>query len=163
MSVEIGKRIGKLSYSFEVNGHVVTVDEPENLGGENSAPSPHDYLLVSLAACTSITMQMYANRKGIPLQSSNIQIEIVKESDSNEILRKIRLVGELTQEHREDLFRIAKKCPIHKFLEKGATIYSELESPESGDSERAKLHQRRIAAWENEGGQLASIARSPLP
>ena len=87
---------------------------------------PQDYLLAALAGCTTITMQMYANRKGIPLKSADVKIQITKEGAENQILREIKLIGDLTEEQTQKIFEIAEKCPIHNFLERGAKIESRL-------------------------------------
>lgn len=126
MSVESTKRIGNLSFEIQVNGHQVLTDVPEKLGGEDTAPGPHDYVVTALAACTAITMQMYANRKGIPLMSSNIKVEITEEGAKNAIKREIALEGDLTEEQRQRLLEIAEKCPLHQFLQRGANITTSL-------------------------------------
>ena len=122
MSVESTKRIGSLGFEVMVSGHKVMADVSEKLGGKNSAPDPHDYLVTALATCTAITVQMYANRKGIPLKSSNVKINISKEGPDNEITREITFEGDLTDEQRTSLLVIADKCPIHLFLTRGAKI-----------------------------------------
>ena len=122
MSVESTKRIGSLDFEVMVTGHKVVADVSEKLGGKNSAPDPHDYLVTALATCTAITVQMYANRKGIPLKSSDVKINISKEGPENEITREISFEGELTDEQRASLLTIADKCPIHLFLTRGTKI-----------------------------------------
>jgi putative redox protein len=117
------------NYTFEVNsaGHSIPVDVTTALGGDNSAPDPHDYMQIALAGCTAITLQMYAQRKEIPLESSDIKIQITQEGSENKILRQIKLLGPaLTEDQRLDLLRVANKCPIHLFLERGAQIESKL-------------------------------------
>lgn len=126
MAVESTKRLGDLDFEVMVSGHRLVADVPERLGGQNLAPDPHDYMLTALATCTAITLQMYAKRKGIPLLSSDVKIRITQEGAENQILREIILHGDLTEEHRQSLFRIAEKCPIHNFLERGAKITSHL-------------------------------------
>lgn len=126
MPVESTKRIGVLEYEITTSGHDLITDVPQKLGGNNAGPSPHDYLETALAACTAITLQTYANRKDIPLTSSEIKIRIVREGTANQMLREIKLFGELTEEQRNSLFAVAEKCPILKFLERGAKIESHL-------------------------------------
>lgn len=126
MAVESTLKTGNLDFEIVVSGHRLTVDVSEKLGGGNKAPDPHDYLLAALAGCTTITMQMYANRKNIPLVSADVKITIVKEGAENHILREIKLIGDLTEEQSQRLFEISEKCPIHNFLERGAKIESRL-------------------------------------
>jgi putative redox protein len=131
MPVDSTKRLGNLNFDMIVSGHKLRTDVSERLGGTNEGPEPHDYLEASLAACTAITVQMYANRHGIPLVSSDVKIKITKEGSVNKINRTIEFQGELLTEHqRNSLFAIAEKCPLHNFLTRGAEIQSRLVSAE---------------------------------
>lgn len=122
MSVESTMRNGKLDFEINVNGFKIVSDVSEKNGGSGLGPNPHDLLEAALAACTAITMQMYANRKGYPLKSSDVKIKITKEGAENEITIDITLHGDLTAEQRASLLAISEKCPIHHFLERGAQI-----------------------------------------
>lgn len=126
MSIESSKRTGELSYEITSGDFKINSDVTEALGGNNSAPSPHDYLEAALAGCTAITLQMYAKRKNIPLESTDVKIKIVEEGALNRIQRDVHLVGDLTEEQRKLLFSIAEKCPVHKFITRGAQIESKL-------------------------------------
>jgi putative redox protein len=126
MAVLSSQRIEDFAFEVETEHHKVFVDVTEDLGGKDSAPSPHDYLEIALAGCTAITLQMYAKRKNIPLESTDVSIHIVTEGPENEIRRDIRLKGNLTDEQRQSLLAIAEKCPIHRFLTRGAKIESHL-------------------------------------
>ncbi len=122
MPVESSRRIENLAYEINVSGHTLIADVPSNLGGTNRGPDPHDYLQTALAACTALTMQMYAQRKGIPLESANVKIKIIEEGIDNRILREIQLDGPLSDDQKQRLLAIAEKCPIHRFLTRGAKI-----------------------------------------
>lgn len=122
MAVISSKRIEGLAYQFQTETHQVTADVNEKLGGKDLAPDPHEYMEIALAACTAITLQMYAARKKIPLDSSDVSIKITAEGASNEMERTIRLHGNLSDVEKENLLAIADKCPIHKFLSAGAKI-----------------------------------------
>ena len=127
MSVESTERIAGYHFTIRVSGHTIQADVPQKLGGGDNAPDPHDYMVSALAGCTVITMQMYANLKGIPLESADVRIRITEEGkDGNRIERDIQLKGELTEEQRQRLLQIAERCPIHNFLQRGATIQSQL-------------------------------------
>lgn len=123
--VEYTKRVDGFSYEVSVSGHKILTDVPEALGGLNRGPDPHDLLVASLATCTAITVQMYANRKGFSLESVDVKIKITAEGEENRIHREIKFIGDLTAEQQQRLFTIAEKCPIHKFLTRGATVTSE--------------------------------------
>lgn len=128
MSVEFTKRIEQFAYEIGVSGHSLMADVSVKLGGMNKGPDPHDYLQTALAACTVITLQMYANRKEIPLESADVKVKIVLEGKENQIHREIKLIGSLNDEQKQRLLEIAEKCPIHLFLSRGAKIDSSLTS-----------------------------------
>ena len=100
-------------------GHLIYADEPTSLGGTDEGMNPGGLLLASLGSCTAITIRMYADRKGIPLDGVKIDLAICKEEEMNEettISCKIELIGALTQDQRDRLMVIADKCPIHQLL-----------------------------------------------
>ena len=117
------------------NSHFLRADEPVNYGGGDLGPSPYDLLLMSLGACTSMTLRMYANRKKLPLEDVSIRLihERVHAEDCIEcearierITRRISLVGDLNDEQRRKLLEIADKCPVHRTLESVPKIVTEL-------------------------------------
>ncbi len=117
------------------NSHFLRADEPVKYGGEDLGPSPYDLLLMSLGACTSMTLRMYAKRKKLPLEDVSIRLlhERVHAEDCIEcearierITRRISLVGDLNDEQRRKLLEIADKCPVHRTLESDPKIVTEL-------------------------------------
>lgn len=126
MSVSSTKLIEGMAFEIQSSGFSVKTDVPEKLGGKNSNPDPHDYLEIALAGCTAITVQMYAKRKNIPLEYTNVAVKIISEGATNEILREIEFVGSLSDQEKQALFVIAEKCPIHKILSSGAKITSRM-------------------------------------
>lgn len=107
---------------LEIDGHEIFADVKADVGGEDTAPDPHGLLDSSLAACTAITLTMFAKRRGIQVESINIAIE---RDDSKEkageynLAMKIEFVGGLSEEQRQQLAGIVEKCPIHKLLSHG--------------------------------------------
>jgi len=100
-------------------GHRWTADEPADLGGANTGPTPHHLLLSSLGACTAITLRMYAARKAWPLE--RIEVELAfnpdgKPAAGSDIRRQVMLHGPLDEAQRERLLQVANSCPIHKVL-----------------------------------------------
>jgi len=120
--------VGKFRQDITVRGHRLIADEPIGIG-DDTGPSPYDLLLASLGACTSMTLRMYAGRKGIPLEHVSVVLEHERTyatdcRDPNEsrcrvdrIGRTLHLVGpELSDEQRSTLLQIADKCPVHRTL-----------------------------------------------
>ena len=121
--------VGPYSQAISVGGrHVLMADEPEDHGGVDNGPSPYDFLLAGLGACTSMTMRMYAGRKGWPLERVAVTLRHDKvhaedcatcETQSGKIdhiERQIEITGDLTDKERERLMQIADRCPVHRTL-----------------------------------------------
>jgi putative redox protein len=100
------------------NRHTLIADEPLDLGGTDLGFSPSELLCNALAACTCITLRMYADRKGWALTDvkADISIKRNKETNTTHFNRQISLIGNLTKEQRTRLLSIANQCPIHKTL-----------------------------------------------
>lgn len=118
---------GKHSQSVEVGALKLIADEPLELGGDDLGPAPHELLLAALGACTSMTLKIYADRKGWPLQSVDVKLTAEKGAEFV-IQRNITLTGDLTDEQRQGLLAIADKCPVHKTLTRPIKIESRLDS-----------------------------------
>ena len=91
-------------------------DAEVSKGGSGTGPSPHEYLGAALAACTSMTLKMYAGRKEMKLDNAIVTVDIERHDDVETFSREIQLEGNLSAEEKERLLEIANKCPIHKAL-----------------------------------------------
>lgn len=106
-------------HSVHVNKHELFTDLPKSLGGDDSAPSPHDYFDAALASCKALTVRLYAQKKDIPL--TGVTVEVTHNSDQEQkgiytLNVKMTLKGVLTDAQREELHRVADKCPVHKLM-----------------------------------------------
>ncbi|MBL0355208.1 MAG: OsmC family protein [Dechloromonas sp.] len=121
---------GRYQQEVIVGEHRLLADEPVDVGGADAGPAPLEFVMAGLGACTSMTLRMYAERKGIPLTRISVSLvhDKVKVSGipRDRIVRAITLEGDLTVEQRARLLEIANKCPVHKALEQPLMIESEL-------------------------------------
>jgi putative redox protein len=116
--------------------HHAFADEPLAYGGTNLGMSPYGFVSAGLGACTSMTIRMYARRKGWPLHAVSVEIchDKVHAQDAttgnpsriDQFTRVVHLKGELSEEQRSRLLEIADKCPVHRTLEHGATVVTRL-------------------------------------
>ncbi len=116
--------------------HHALADEPLAYGGTNRGMSPYGFLSAGLGACTSMTIRMYARRKGWPLDHVSVDISHNKvhaqdaETGSGDKIdlwrRRIRLTGDLSADQRQRLLEIADKCPVHRTLERSSEVQTEL-------------------------------------
>ena len=101
-------------------------DAEVSKGGSGTGPSPHEYLGAALAACTSMTLKMYAGRKEMKLDNAIVTVDIERHDDVETFSREIQLQGNLSAEEKERLLEIAHKCPIHKALSGQIQIKTQL-------------------------------------
>ena len=128
---KITSTLKKELYKTEIrssSGNILISDEPESVGGKNLGFSPTQLLASSLAACTSATLRMYADRKGWDLEEVKLEVslEVNREDNKTEIHRKIELIGNLDQSQRDRMLAIANACPVHKILSGTIAIQTEL-------------------------------------
>jgi putative redox protein len=115
-----------LRHTVQVRDHQITVDEPLDAGGEDAGPDPRELLAVSLAACTAITIEMYAARKGWDVGHVEVDVEYspAERGCPTKFLLVMRLPDDLPDEQVEKLTVIAAKCPVHRALE-GEVMFRE--------------------------------------
>jgi putative redox protein len=112
--VKTGK--GKFGQTVTVGPHQFIADEAKDVGGDDTGPSPHELLQAALATCTSMTVRVYADRKGWPVESVTVHVSGEKREDGYHIDRSVHFEGALDDEQRARLLEIANKCPVHKTL-----------------------------------------------
>ena len=134
-------RVGEGNHRFlrhvVTDDHAWLADEPKRAGGDNLGPDPYEHLLAALGACTSMTVRMYANRKGWPLADIEVEVEHSREHANDcedcekpgrhvDVIRRVvRLTGDLDHEQRRRLLEIADRCPVHRTLENTIRIRTE--------------------------------------
>ena len=122
--------LGRYQQEIIAGEHRFIGDEPPALGGADAGPAPFDYLLAALGACTSITLRMYAERKGLPLTHVNVELRHdrieVDGQPRERIQRAIRLSGDLDETQRQRMLEIAARCPIARTLSQPLLIENSL-------------------------------------
>ena len=120
------RRQGTYRHSVTIRSHQLSADEPREVGGADEGPSPQELLAASLASCTAITMEMYADRKGWSLPEVEVQCEYspAERGCPTRFELVLRLPADLPDEQVQRLQVIAAKCPVHRILD-GEVMFSE--------------------------------------
>ncbi len=135
-------RVGAEGFQTELaaRSHHAAADEPATFGGTDAGPTPYEYLLMALSACTAMTVRMYATRKGWPLESATVSVRQARSHEPDceqcatekvgmgQVVRHVELHGPLSDEQRARLLDIANRCPISQTLQRGVQV-TELASP----------------------------------
>lgn len=138
---EVIARIGKQGFrtDIEANGYRLTADEPVSVGGTNQGPTPYDLLIAGLGACTVMTLRMYADHKGWPLEGATVKLihnkihardcehcETKEDVKIDRIERVLTVEGPLTDQQKQRLLEIADRCPVHRTLTNEVDIQTRL-------------------------------------
>ena len=130
---------GGLAQEIRAGRHLLIADEPAGVG-DDLGPTPYDLLLASLGACTAMTIRLYAERKGWPLEHVSVELthERIYADDSRNcektpcrierIERVVDVAGSLSDEQRQRLLAIAERCPVHRTLTGETRIVTRLGS-----------------------------------
>jgi len=141
-------KAGATGYTTEITArnHRLLADEPVEAGGADAGPTPYDLLAAGLGACTAMTLRMYADRKGWPLEeilvdlkhekihAQDCEVCQTKEGKVDEIMREIELVGPLDDPQRQRLLQIADRCPVHRSLQSEISINTRLKPQSAGSA-----------------------------
>ncbi len=114
----IARRQSGYAHEVEIEGgHKLLVDEPLAAGGTGTGPAPTRLLAASLAACTAVTVEMYAGRKGWDVGSMEVEVEVDYEDSAPSAFEVVlRLPDALSDAEKERLSTVASKCPVHRIL-----------------------------------------------
>jgi putative redox protein len=116
----------KYVQQITAGSHRLIGDEPADNGGGNAGPAPFDYLLASLGSCTSITLRMYAERKGWQLGHVTVKLDYTREKDSASIKREISISGAISEEQRARLTDIVERTPVTLAIKQGVQVATSL-------------------------------------
>ena len=122
----VARQREKFTHDVKIRKHHLTADEPEESGGEDAGPSPQELLAASLASCTAITMEMYAQRKGWDI--GDVEVECTyspaERGCPTRFKLTMRIPASLPDEIARKLQIIAAKCPVHRTLD-GEAMFDE--------------------------------------
>jgi putative redox protein len=120
------RRDGKLEHDLEMRQHRLKSDEPRDQGGGDTGPNPQELMAASLASCSAITMEMYAERKGWDIGDVVVEVdyEPAQRGSPTRFELVVKLPKELPEDQRERLMTIVNKCPVHRTLE-GEVMFEE--------------------------------------
>jgi putative redox protein len=133
--VVVRSRVG-LTHEIVARGHELVSDEPLDQGGADAGPTPYELLLGALGACTAMTLRLYADRKGYPLENVEVILEHdrmhaadcrdceTREGFLDRIRKRIMMDGPLSDEQRQRLLDIAERCPVQRTLQREIVIES---------------------------------------
>jgi putative redox protein len=126
--------------------HSFLMDEPAAYGGLSSGPGPFDMFCAALGACTLMTLELYAKGKGWTLNGPNVRVVHRKGSpDARDHFERVIQLGDVTDDQRERLLAIAKRCPVHLLLERGADVCTTLTEASLPGPTSDGLHEKVIA------------------
>ncbi|HWV08174.1 MAG TPA: OsmC family protein [Pseudomonas sp.] len=104
---------------IEIGPHTLHSDVSTELGGEGSAPEPHDLFDAALGACKALTLALYAKQRGLPLEGLDVKVNRDDSAERQGTYRlnvELTLHGALDDAQRQQLLRVADKCPVHKLM-----------------------------------------------
>ena len=137
---------GKYQTSIRAGGIRFLADEPESVGGLGSGPTPYDLVAAGLAACTTMTLRMYADLKNLPVERIRTAVGHMKQKDQAKpdlFTRTLAIDGDIDAAQRQRMLEIANRCPVHRTLEGGARVETSLGEPPAA-AEPVETHAQRM-------------------
>lgn len=127
--ISVRSKSGDVAYATTITDgiHTITADEPEADGGKAKGPTPDTLLVMALASCTSITLQMYAGRKGWQVGGIDVDITMHRHEDGTQSFeRNIHFENTQDTQVTERMLSVANKCPVHKILSQSNQINTQI-------------------------------------
>jgi putative redox protein len=141
---------GRFQTRIETRGGTILADEPVEVGGNGTGPTPYELLSAALAACTAMTMRLYAERKERELPRLRVDVAHKRDAGGQDLFtRRIDFAEPLEAEWRAKLIEIAEKCPVHRTLMRGfaiETLAGTLQEPQPMPTEPAGQHEQDMEA-----------------
>ena len=138
---------GRFQAEIRLRGGPILADEPIEAGGGGTGPTPYELLAAALAACTAMTLKLYAERKGWTLPPFSVAAAHSVETARDRFTRRIAFEGPLAAEQEAKLLEIADKCPVHRTLVRGFEIVTHIgQDAEPVPAEPAARHERDMEA-----------------
>jgi putative redox protein len=112
-------RAHKMQHTVQVRDHTFAIDEPPSNGGEDLGLTPHDVYDSALGACKAMTVLWYANRKQIPVEDIRVTVDRDDSAERQGVYRlrvTLAFTGALSDSQRQELLKVAEKCPVHKLM-----------------------------------------------
>lgn len=138
---------GRFQAEVQVRGGAILLDEPVEVGGDASGPTPYELLSAALAACTAMTIRLYAERKRLTLPAFRVEAahKVVPaagagESPHDRFERHIVFDGPIPPEIREKVLDITGKCPVHRTLMRGFEIVTTAEGSDHANGDPPRQH-----------------------
>jgi putative redox protein len=149
VALESTDQMGDFQVRINAQGPSFYADEPADLGGKATGPTPYDLLSAALGACTAMTIRLHARKKRIALRRVQVAVRHDRAEDGSESFKRtIHLDGTLTREQIETLMTVADRCPVGKTLYRGAAISSEFSAGALTVETRGACDRDHVAAVE---------------
>lgn len=133
-SVNVSSNGSRFGQDIAIRQFQLTADEPTSLGGDDRGPTPTELVMAGLGSCKAITIQMYAERKGWPLESVSVAVESQTVERQTMIFAHLTLEGDLSDEQRDRLREIGDRCPVHRLLAGTVDIQTRFAAPYRAES-----------------------------
>lgn len=128
-SVQVSSNASRYGQDIAMRQFQLTADEPDSVGGDDQGPTPTELLLAGLGSCKAITIKMYAERKGWPMDHVYVSAESHTVEKQTVITTYVTLTGDLTDDQRDRLQEIGDRCPVHRLLSGNTEIHTVLTHP----------------------------------